>query len=260
MAWSSKYPIDDHHITPGMFASNRAKNEIFQLPTEKLVNLPFWPFNRILFGAPSRGVWSLWVNHIGWSSGAVKTPPHKQKNPSGSDRQEELFWEVFFFLVANFWGDKKKECQQKVVVVFVFFCLLFFWWMLNAFAVLMNNWSFNNFLSTIFFWVLILIYETFCHTKQDFRHNFSESLGLSSGVFGLSTFTTLGPPNFGSEIGSREIRKSPAFSSGKREVKYYSRNGQILRWAYFPPKFTGSRTWEMMAKEDDPFASFWGKT
>lgn len=197
--------------------------------------------------------------HVGWSSGGF-SPPQRLKNPLGSDRQEELFWEVFFFWWQIFGGTKKRNASRKLLLFLLFFCLLFFWWMLNAFAVLMNNWSFNNFLSTIFFWVLILIYETFCHTKQDFRHNFSESLGLSSGVFGLSTFTTLGPPNFGSEIGSREIRKSPAFSSGKREVKYYSRNGQILRWAYFPPKFTGSRTWEMMAKEDDPFASFWGKT
>ena len=80
----------------------------------------------------------------------------------------------FFFWWQIFGGQKTNAAESCC------FCFLssFLLMKIECLTVLMNHWSFNNSCPPFF---LILIYETFCHTKQDFRHIFSESLGLSQG-------------------------------------------------------------------------------
>ena len=186
--------------------------------------------------------------------------PPKQKNPEVQIARRSYFG-PFFFFVANFWGTK-KPMQQKVVV-FVF-CLLFFWWKLNAWLSF-DHWSFNHLCPPYFFCFDSNLRNILPYQTRLSSHFFGVTWPfprpiILADLFGLSTLTTLGPPNFGSEEVPGQSGNPRRFLQGDGRWNIIPGMARFHdRGHTFPPKFKSSRTWEMMAKEDDPFASFWGK-
>ena len=106
-------------ISPlGCLQATVQRMKYFNCQPKKLVNLPFWPFNSSLFGAPSRGVWSLWVQSYWMILRRVFTPQSRKiprfRSPGGAILGS-------FFLVANFLGTKKTNAAESCCFCFFSF-------------------------------------------------------------------------------------------------------------------------------------------